>query len=71
MDAVGRVRLLGEVRLAGPRRALVTVLEEAVSEPADTSLLADWTLPEVDAAWPDEEFANVSLQRALRSSIRK
>ena len=28
VDADGRVRLLGDVRVSGPRRALVTVLEE-------------------------------------------
>jgi hypothetical protein len=54
----GTVRLLEEVSLAGPRRALVVILEE---EPAihsnETALLSeaalaeDWNLPEEDAAW--------------------
>jgi hypothetical protein len=50
VDASGQVRLLGEVRVAGPRRALVTVLEESalLAEPA---LAVDWSLPEEDAAW--------------------
>ncbi len=52
----GQVRLLGEVVIAGPRRALVTVLEEAASVPEEAALLAenaleDWNRPEEDAAW--------------------
>lgn len=57
VDAEGRVRLLGELRLAGPRRALVTVLEEPAVVPGEAALLAeaalavDWSRPEEDAAW--------------------
>lgn len=57
VDATGRVRLLGEVHLAGPRRALVTILEEPAAVPGETALLAeaalaaDWSRPEEDAAW--------------------
>ena len=57
VDASGRVQLLGEVRVTGPRRALVTVLEEPAAMPgeaallAETALTADWSRPEEDAAW--------------------
>ena len=57
VDATGRVRLLGEVRVDGPRRALVTVLEEPAAMPGEAALLAeaalaaDWSRPEEDAAW--------------------
>lgn len=57
VDANGRVRLLGEVRVDGPRRALVTVLEEPAAVPGEVALLsepalaADWSRPEEDAAW--------------------
>jgi hypothetical protein len=57
VDASGRVRLLGEVRVAGPRRALVTVLDEPAAVPGEAALLAepaltaDWSRPEEDAAW--------------------
>jgi hypothetical protein len=58
VDATGHVRLLGEVRVDGPRRALVTVLDEpAAVAAAETALLAepalaaDWSRPEEDAAW--------------------
>jgi len=57
VDSAGRVRLLGEVRVASPRRALVTVLEEPASMPGEAALLAeaalaaDWLRPEEDAAW--------------------
>lgn len=56
VDTDGRVRLLGEVRVAGPRRALVTVLDEPAAVPGETALLAeaalaDWSRPEEDAAW--------------------
>lgn len=53
----GRVRLLGEVRVSAPRRALVTVLEEPAVAPGEAALLAeaalaaDWSRPEEDAAW--------------------
>ena len=57
VDATGRVRLLGEIHIASPRRALVTVLEEPASVPGEAALLAeaalaaDWSRPEEDAAW--------------------
>jgi hypothetical protein len=57
VDATGRVRLLGEVRVDGPRRALVTVLDEPAAIPGEAALLAeaalavDWSRPEEDAAW--------------------
>jgi hypothetical protein len=57
VDASGQVRLLGEVRVDAPRRALVTVLEEPPAGPGEAALLAeaalaaDWSRPEEDAAW--------------------
>lgn len=57
IDAAGRVQLLGEVRVDGPRRALLTVLEEPAVVPGEAALLAeaalavDWSRPEEDAAW--------------------
>ena len=57
VDADGRVRLLGEIHIDGPRRALVTVLEEPAALPGEAALLAeaalavDWSRPEEDAAW--------------------
>lgn len=57
VDATGRVRLLGEVQVASPRRALVTILEEPAAVPGEAALLAeaalaaDWNRPEEDAAW--------------------
>jgi hypothetical protein len=57
VDADGRVQLLGEIRITGPRRALVTVLEEPAAMPGEAALLAeaalavDWNRPEEDAAW--------------------
>ena len=57
VDAAGRVQLLGEVHVSGPRRALVTVLEELPVVPGEAALLAeaalalDWNRPEEDAAW--------------------
>lgn len=57
VDASGRVRLLGELRVGGPRRAFVTVLDEPAAVPGEPALLAeaaleaDWSRPEEDAAW--------------------
>jgi len=51
VDAAGRVRLLGEVHVSGPRRALVTVLDEPAAVPGEAALAADWNRPEEDAAW--------------------
>jgi hypothetical protein len=57
VDDAGRVRLLGAVHITGPRRALVTVLDEPSVVPGEAALLAeaalavDWLRPEEDAAW--------------------
>jgi hypothetical protein len=57
VDAGGRVQLLGKVHVAGPRRALVTILDEPAAVPGEAALLAeaalagDWNRPEEDAAW--------------------
>ncbi len=57
IDQTGQVRLIGEIHVAGPRRALVTVLEEPAALPGEAALLAeaalgvDWCRPEEDAAW--------------------
>ena len=57
VDADGAVRLLGAVQVAGPRRALVTVLEEPAVVPGESALLAeaalaaDWSRPEEEVAW--------------------
>ena len=58
VDEKGMVRLLEPVQLGQPRRALVTILEEAPGELAhETALLSepalaeDWNRSEEDAAW--------------------
>jgi hypothetical protein len=57
VDPTGQIRLLSEVRVASPRRALVTILEEPAVVPGEAALLAeaalaaDWLRPEEDAAW--------------------
>jgi hypothetical protein len=57
VDVNGRVRLLGEVSVPGPRRALVTILEEPAVVPGEAALLAeaalaeDWSRPEEETAW--------------------
>jgi hypothetical protein len=58
IDKEGTVRLLEYVPLAGPRRALVVILdEEPAALPNETALLSeaalaeDWNRPEEDAAW--------------------
>jgi hypothetical protein len=57
LDANGQVRLLGEVHVINPRRALVTVLEGPAAVPGEAALLAeaalaaDWSRPEEDVAW--------------------
>lgn len=58
VDEQGTVRLKEAVRLAAPRRAVVTIFDEdraskideaaLLSEPA---LAQDWNRPEEDAAW--------------------
>ena len=55
VDPNGNVRLLEDVELPGPRRALVTILDDAPPS-EETALLsehalADWNRPEEDAAW--------------------
>ena len=56
IDERGVVRLLEPVRVAVPRRALVTILEED-PETHDSALLSeaalaeDWNRPEEEAAW--------------------
>ena len=54
----GTVRLLEDVRLSAPHRALVTIFEEEPAVlPDDVTLLReatladDWNRPEEDAAW--------------------
>jgi hypothetical protein len=58
IDEQGKVQLLEAVRLAGPRRALVTILDEGPSQVAhekallsEAALAEDWDRPEEDAAW--------------------
>jgi hypothetical protein len=57
IDTAGQVRLLGEIHVESPRRALVTVLEEPAAVPGEAALLAEaalalaWLRPEEDAAW--------------------
>jgi hypothetical protein len=55
IDPDGNVRLLANVRLPGPRRALVTILDEGAQAEETAMLsagaLADWNRPEEDAAW--------------------
>lgn len=50
----GQVRLLGELRVTGPRRVLVTVLEEPAVVPGENALLAEAALA-VDRLRPEEE----------------
>jgi len=58
IDENGRVKLPSDLRLPSGRRALITVLDEAVDESAsETALLSedalaeDWLRPEEDEAW--------------------
>ncbi len=57
IDENGKVSLLEEVHLPTPRRALVTILDEAASDKSATALLSeaalavDWNRPEEDEAW--------------------
>ena len=55
VDPNGNVRLLEDIRLTGPRRALLTILDDAPRS-EETALLseralADWSRTEEDAAW--------------------
>ena len=52
----GEIRLTEPVHVSGPRRALVTILDEVplAHETAllsEASLAEDWNRPEEDAAW--------------------
>jgi len=57
IDENGCVSLLEEVHLPAPRRALVTILEQPVTDKAETALLSeaalavDWNRAEEDEAW--------------------
>lgn len=57
IDPSGQVRLLQPISIPHARRALVVILEEPVSEIAETALLSepalaqDWQRPEEDKAW--------------------
>lgn len=57
VEADGTVRLLEPVEGAGPRRALVTILDDLPEEVghievlASEQALADWARPEEDEAW--------------------
>jgi len=55
VDSIGNVRLLADVHLSGPRRALVTILDDGLPSEETAVLseraLADWDRPEEDAAW--------------------
>ena len=57
IDSDGRIRLLEPVQLTGPRRALLTILDESNLTNEETALLSeaalavDWNRPEEDAAW--------------------
>lgn len=56
IDDSGQVRLAEPLRVTGPHRALVTVLDEPPAEALETALLSesglsDWSRPEEDEAW--------------------
>jgi hypothetical protein len=57
IEADGQVRLLEDVTISGPRRALVTLLDEPADETAHATALlseaalSDWNREEEDAAW--------------------
>ncbi len=58
VDEQGTVRLKETVRLAAPRRAVVTIFDEDRAAKVDESTLLsepglaqDWNRPEEDAAW--------------------
>jgi len=55
--------LLGEIQVDGPRRALVTILEEQASMPGEAALLAEGALA-ADRSRPEEDAAWSHLQRA-------
>lgn len=54
----GSVRILEDVQLDVPRRALITILDEPIGEAADltaflseAALAEDWDRPEEEEAW--------------------
>jgi hypothetical protein len=57
IDPSGAVRILQPVDIQTSRRALVTILDEPVTEIAEAALLSesalaqDWLKPEEDEAW--------------------
>lgn len=57
VDSSGQVRLLSDVLVTKPRRALVIVLDEPPTAPGEAALLAeaalaaDWLRPQEVAAW--------------------
>lgn len=57
LEADGSVRLLEEVEITGPRRVLVTILDEPGEDALDSTLrlseaaLDDWNRPEEEEAW--------------------
>ena len=56
IEPSGEVRLIEPVHVASPRRALVTILEEApfahdAALLSEAALAEDWNRPEEDAAW--------------------
>ena len=70
VDPNGNVRLLEDIRLAGPRRALVTILDDS-PRGEETALLseralADWGRPEEDAAWSQFRVEDDRSFRAAR-----
>lgn len=57
IESDGRVRLLEEVHVTEPRRAILTILDDGAEEPNLTALLTepavaeDWNREDEDAAW--------------------
>lgn len=55
VDSNGNVRLLEHIQLEGPRRAIVTILDDVPQGEETARLseraLADWSRPEEDTAW--------------------
>jgi len=57
IDASGQVHLKENIRLCGPRRAIVTILDDEATVVDETVLLSeralalDWDRPEEDEAW--------------------
>jgi hypothetical protein len=58
IESDGSVRLLEDVRLNAPRRALITILDEPAEEVGNTTALLseaalaeDWERPEEEEAW--------------------